>query len=1344
MKNYTIILFVLSFLFANSGGPNAGHANNAPNFNNCTSCHSGTANTGDGSVAFTGLPESYVPGETYEVTVSVTGTNSSGYGFQAIAQAGEDAAGSISLNSNSSAAEMNGSYIQQSASITSGNWVFDWIAPSENVGDVTFSASGLAANYPASNNGDEVYTSAVVIPALVPADVAGLFFSEYAEGSGNNKYIEIYNGTGSDVDLSAYLIVRANNGSSVITGEDANLFPLSGNLASGDVYVIANSGSDADAILPYNDDDGSNMTLTYYNGDDFIGLLHDADASGTFEETEFIDVIGILGEDPGAAWDVAGVAGGTGEHTLIRKSSIISGNTDWASSAGTDIDNSEWEVLPQDYWENIGMHEMDDPVDLEISLAINSPQNNSMINDDGLSIEFTVSNFMVGPSGDGVDGHLHYSLDEADPVMHYSNDPIVLDNLVEGDHSFRLWLVDTEHASLSPAIEVTLSFTTSSEFTITSIYDIQYVSDPEADDASPLESQVVTIQGIVTAEFWGSDDRKYMTVQDANGPWNGILCYEADGWDEFSWIDDFGSSVSGPGEGDLVTLTGTVNEYFNFTQLLDVSAGIVHPTSDDDLVILPSMILNGDIGESYESCLIELGGAMVSEVPNDYGEWKFATIDINGGGTVICDDKWDYFYFPTLDQELSSVTGVLDYSFGNYKLQPRLARDVVEQGPVNYLPDTPIANSGITRFQRIQQVLHSDLMKAGEDFTSDMSYMLNDTVDVRGVITMPNGLSYAGDGDKFIVADQNGGPWSSVLVYAAGSDDVNEDPFPTLYEGDLVQFRAKVIEFTTANSNMTELEVIGLIDILDVVQPLPPVSTVKTGDLRWPTEAEQWGNVMVKVEDAIVEANEFEYDVMEINDGSGSVLVDDDSDSLQAYYEITGPPPVGSFLQSMEGWVYHHYGSYTDSTAYKLCPLYPEDIVFGAGPPAITSESRTPCAPVSNEDEVVVSCTIEDNSAIAEALVYYSLDGGTTYASVVMTQGEGSQFSGTIPVTGASFVSYYISATDDGVNQPEVKTSTLPYGFEEEQFGFYLTDQLTIQMVQENPWASDRSLYENCSVTLSGVVTSNATDEYTYALQSQSAQWNGILFDTSLVTVARGQEATITGLVVEHYGATALSGSEVTVGDNASEPSFMNVSCEDLSLAAGEDSEVESYEGVLVKLMNVTVTSVGSYDWTITDDTGFEILIDDDFSNVEADVFLGTLLPGNQIESVSGVFNYSFGDYKVQIRDLNDIGQLLGVNDDVHINPYSYSLSDNYPNPFNPETQIRFSIGSSESVKLVIYDMMGRQVNTLINGENFNSGYHKISWRGLDNIGNKVPSGVYIYRIVAGDYIADKKMILLK
>ena len=63
--------------------------------------------------------------------------------------------------------------------------------------------------------------------------------------------------------------------------------------------------------------------------------------------------------------------------------------------------------------------------------------------------------------------------------------------------------------------------------TFTSIYDIQYVSDPDADDASPLLEQEVTINGVVTAEFWGSDDRKFMQVQDANGPWNGVVCYRS-------------------------------------------------------------------------------------------------------------------------------------------------------------------------------------------------------------------------------------------------------------------------------------------------------------------------------------------------------------------------------------------------------------------------------------------------------------------------------------------------------------------------------------------------------------------------------------------------------------------------------------------------------------------------------------------------------------------------------------------------------------------------------------------------------------------------------------------------
>jgi flagellar hook assembly protein FlgD len=57
---------------------------------------------------------------------------------------------------------------------------------------------------------------------------------------------------------------------------------------------------------------------------------------------------------------------------------------------------------------------------------------------------------------------------------------------------------------------------------------------------------------------------------------------------------------------------------------------------------------------------------------------------------------------------------------------------------------------------------------------------------------------------------------------------------------------------------------------------------------------------------------------------------------------------------------------------------------------------------------------------------------------------------------------------------------------------------------------------------------------------------------------------------------------------------------------------------------------------------------------------------------------------------------------------------------------------------------MGRQVQTLINGDSFSAGYHIVNWNGLDSKGQKVPSGVYIYRIKAGSFIADKKMLLVK
>ncbi len=91
-----------------------------------------------------------------------------------------------------------------------------------------------------------------------------------------------------------------------------------------------------------------------------------------------------------------------------------------------------------------------------------------------------------------------------------------------------------------------------------------------------------------------------------------------------------------------------------------------------------------------------------------------------------------------------------------------------------------------------------------------------------------------------------------------------------------------------------------------------------------------------------------------------------------------------------------------------------------------------------------------------------------------------------------------------------------------------------------------------------------------------------------------------------------------------------------------------------------------------------------------------------------------------------------------------YYLAQNYPNPFNPTTWIEFVLPKDEFVTLKVYTLDGREVKTLIENKLYSAGRHRISWDGTDNVGGKVASGVYIYRIEAGKFKASKKMLFLK
>jgi len=842
---------------------------------------------------------------------------------------------------------------------------------------------------------------------------------------------------------------------------------------------------------------------------------------------------------------------------------------------------------------------------------------------------------------------------------------------------------------------------------VTSLTPIAAIQDTtgSGSDASVLVDEVVTISGTVSAESWAFGD-KYYFIQDAKAPWSGIKVYD---------------TGRGNAYGDSVMITGTVAEYYGVTEIKNVTDYVLLAS---DKEVEPMVVTTGEIGtgganaEAYEGCLVKVVDADITEDDAGYGQWKVS----DGTGDVMIDDAAEYYFDPTEYTGVKSITGVLDYVYSDHKILPRLAYDIVEAGD-------------FTRFQAVQQVRYSDLIKAFDDAESDISYFDGDTVKMTGIVTMPTGLSYAGAGIKFIFADPKGGPWSAILSYNADST-----AYPTLYEGDIIEMTGYIGEYSTAVSNMTEFWITSPINIVNIGQPLPPVDTIATGDLRLPVTAEQWGNVMVAVKDAkVTDLLEGGYELFEIDDGTGGVRIDDDSDSLGGYVD----PPLGSLFESVKGWVYHHYGSYSDSTAYKLCPLYVEDMVLGAGPPMLTNVDRNPGVPKST-DAVTVSVEVTTNDVVAAASIYYSVDGGE-FQEAAMSSDDDVIYTGDIPAQAeGSWVEYFLKVTDS-IDQ----TTLMPADTSSRKYGYVVRDGvLSIADVQYSPWQIADSPFNGYEVCITGIVTGDTamlSNYGAYAIQDDAAPWSGIfLFDVG-ETLLRGDEVQVWGVVEEQNPDWTFKWGNNTMilVDSVKVLSQGNAEPAPITLTTGElpstDYESEQYEGVLVKINNAQVSEINAYDWTMDDGTG-PCLIDDDASKLD---WFDTLSVGTVIENITGVYTYSFGSYKIEIRDLADVGAVVGIADEIITHPLQYKLSQNFPNPFNPETRIYFEIPENQHVQIVVYDLLGYQVRTITN-QSYTPGHYILNWDGRNQTGQQVASGAYILRMKAGNYIDYKKMMLIR
>jgi len=123
--------------------------------------------------------------------------------------------------------------------------------------------------------------------------------------------------------------------------------------------------------------------------------------------------------------------------------------------------------------------------------------------------------------------------------------------------------------------------------------------------------------------------------------------------------------------------------------------------------------------------------------------------------------------------------------------------------------------------------------------------------------------------------------------------------------------------------------------------------------------------------------------------------------------------------------------------------------------------------------------------------------------------------------------------------------------------------------------------------------------------------------------------------------------------------------------------------------------------------------------------------------------NYDSTAYALVLGVCEYIGLDLSQIQNEASMPDSYSLLQNYPNPFNSTTTLRYDLAGHSNVNIIIYDMLGREVKTLIN-QTQDAGFKSIQWDGTNDYGKQVSAGVYLYRIQAGEYMQTKKMVFLK
>ncbi|WP_315790371.1 lamin tail domain-containing protein [Fischerella sp. JS2] len=525
--------------------------------------------------------------------------------------------------------------------------------------------------------------------------MADLFFSEYIEGSSNNKALEIYNGTGAAIDLSleGYIVQMYFNGSTS-AGLTIN---LTGTVANDDVFVLAQSSASAVILAQADQTNGAG----WFNGDDAI-VLRKGGVNGTI-----VDSIGQIGFDPGTEWG-SGLTS-TADNTLRRKSGFINGDTNPSDVFDPTV---EWDGFATDSFDDLGIYTTNGGETPSLSLSVSPTSfseaagSNAAIGTVTRTGSTTNALTVTLASNDTTEATVPTTVEIPAGQTSTTFDIAAVDDAI-ADGSQTVTFTATASGFTNGTTTVTV---TDNEVTPgnTRIRDIQ-----GATHVSPLVGQTVTnVPGIVTVLRSNG-----FYLQDPNPDSN-------DATSEGIFI--FTSSAPTVSVGDSILVSGTVSEFrpggssgtnnLSITQIGSnpsitvLSNGNSLPTATilgNGGRTIPTTVIEDDATgnvetsgtfdpsqdgidfyESVEGMLVQVNNPVAVGPTNDFGEIPVladngvnASIRTSRGGIVIQPGDFnperiiiDDAIIPNPaqvnvgDRFNGSVTGVIDYSFGNFKL----------------------------------------------------------------------------------------------------------------------------------------------------------------------------------------------------------------------------------------------------------------------------------------------------------------------------------------------------------------------------------------------------------------------------------------------------------------------------------------------------------------------------------------------------------------------------------------------------------------------------------------------------------------------------------------------------